>query len=85
MKVLHVGISPLPSKHYYTEVIVKLVGSKGLANMRIEISGYYPEPSRRELENGWESEFGMDHVENEAHLVLAEMIVEALKAQGQAE
>lgn len=78
MKVVTTYLEPLRSKHYDTGIDVEIEKDGSVYDLRISISGYYPKPSKRELEKGWDPEFGMDHVENEAELFLAEKIVEAL-------
>jgi hypothetical protein len=80
MKIKSVTIEPLSGKHYGTEVFVKVFDQFGFSNdISISISGYYPAPSQREIDNGWEPDEGMDHVETEAEHVIALIIKEALE------
>jgi hypothetical protein len=75
MKLGSVELGELPDKHYATEVFAEVNDG----TFRIDICGYGPKPSKRELDNGWQMDYGMDHVESEEHLFLANLIVEALK------
>ena len=74
MKVTEVELQPLPSKHYETSLIVEVEGRL----FRVSICGSGSKPSQREIDNGWEPDFGMDHVESIEHLFLAQKIMEAL-------
>lgn len=74
-KIDSVELLPLPSKHYSTEVEVYVNNRY----FRVDVCGYGPKPSKRELDNGWIPEYGMDHVESEEHLFLANLIKEALE------
>ena len=74
MKVTEVELQPLPSKHYETSLIVEVDGRP----FKVSICGSGSKPSQREINNGWEPEFGMDHVESVEHLFLARKIMEAL-------
>lgn len=80
MKFKSVTIKPLSWKHYETELVVEVYDQFGFSNdVSISISGDYPAPSQRELDNGWEPDDGMDHVETEAEYVVALIIKEALE------
>lgn len=74
MKIGKVEIQPLESKHYETCLIVEV----DRRPFKVSICGYGPKPSQREIDNGWEPEYGMDHVESEEHLFLAHKIMGAL-------
>ena len=74
MKIDSVELQPLPSKHYETSVVVRIDG----LHFTINICGYGLTPSQREIDNGWEPDYGMNHVESEEHLFLAQKIMEAL-------
>lgn len=74
MDVNNVKIEPLGCKHYETRVSLTVEGR----SFTISISGNGKQPSERELENGWEPDFGMDHVESKEHLFLAQSIKKAL-------
>jgi hypothetical protein len=79
MNVVAVNLRPLPSKHYSTEIglVVNLDGHN--YNLYIEISGYAPVASTREIARGWDPEDGMDHTESEAHYRIAKAICACLK------
>lgn len=79
MKVKSVELDELLGKHYSTEVHVEVEVNGSYYNFLVEVSGYAPNPSRRELNKGWEPDYGMDHVESDVHLFLAETIVKALE------
>lgn len=80
-KVINTEILPLRQKHYSTDLIVT-VGIEGdQYEMGVSISGYAPNPSIREIKAGWEPDFGMDHVESEAHWRIAEVIHKALTGE----
>ena len=74
MKIDSVELQPLPSKHYETSLIVEVEGRP----FKVSICGSGSKPSKREILALWEPEFGMDHVESEEHLFLAQKIMEAL-------
>lgn len=73
MKVVDVSLKPLPNKHYSTDLTVTFDSGE---TFDVEISGYGSTPSQREVDNGWEPDFGMNHVESEGHLFLAQKIKE---------
>jgi len=80
VKVKSVTLEPLRDKHYSTDLVVEVYDQMGFPNdILISISGYYPAPSQRELDKGWEPDYGMDHVETEAEYCLALVIKEALE------
>jgi len=80
MKIKSVTLDPLQGKHYSTELVVEVYDEGGFPNdLFISICGYYPKPSQREIDKGWEPDDGMDHVETEAGYVLALIIKEALE------
>ena len=79
MKILKAEILDLQCKHYDTVVGLDIEGDDGEEyHLSISIAGYFPKPSKRELERGWEPDWGMDHIESEAHLEIAKKIVETL-------
>jgi hypothetical protein len=81
MKIKSVELRHLDpyGKYYETEVLVKVEDEIWRCfTIRIDITGYYPKPSQREIDNGWEPDEGMDHVEPEACHLIAEMIVDCL-------
>ena len=80
MKVLEVYIRPLDSKHYATDVEVKIEVDGKQYTLLVSIAGYAPNPSIREKFRGWEPDWGMDHVESEAHYMVAQSIASALAA-----
>ena len=79
IKIKSVKLQPLRYKHYVTEVCVDLEVDGWTYDFKVEVGGFAPNPSPRELEGGWEPDQGMDHVESEAHLFLAHKICEALE------
>jgi hypothetical protein len=80
MKIKSVTLDPLRDYHYSTDLVVEVYDEGGFPNdIVITISGYYPKPSQREIDKGWEPDDGMDHVETEAGHVLALIIKEALE------
>lgn len=82
MKIVSVELKPLPSKHYHTEIDVTVEdASENRYKIGVDVYGYFPEPSQRELDNGWDIDYGMDHVETHAEYTIALAIVEALKGR----
>lgn len=82
MKIKSVTLEPLRGKHYHTEILVEVYDEWGMPNdIWINISGYYPSPSQREIDKGWEPDDGMDHVETQAEYGLALIIKEALEGR----
>lgn len=80
MRIKSVTLEPLRDKHYSTDLVVEVCDEWGFPNsLVITISGYYPKPSQRELDKGWEPDYGMDHVETHAEHVLALIIKQALE------
>ena len=78
MKVVAANLRPLPSKFYSTEInLVVKVGNNNY-NLYIDISGYAPVASEREIAQGWSPEDGMDHTESEAHYRIAKAICACL-------
>jgi hypothetical protein len=61
---LNVELKPLDSKYYETELVLTFEHLPNPIYIRLagRPTGY---PSEREIENGWEPEYGMDHVEDE--------------------
>ena len=82
MKIKSVSLEPLKFKHYATEILVEVYDEFGFPNdLYISISGYSPKASQREVDKGWEPDYGMDHVESEAGYKVALAIVEALNGK----
>ena len=84
MKISNVELEPLPSKHYETTIIVTFdVGQyrKNRIKFCVNICGDGTSPSQRELDRGWEPDYGVDHVESEEHLFLAQKIIDALQRE----
>jgi len=82
MKTSKIEVLPLDSKYYSTEIRLKLNGNgwdfEGTdAGITIWADG--DNPSIRELEKGYYSDDGMNHVETEEAYRLAMAIVKALK------
>lgn len=78
MRIKNVKLTPLPSKHYETVVEVTVGQDWGDSIFKVSISGYGSNPSIRELENGEYPCDGMNHVESDVHLFLAEAIYSKL-------
>jgi hypothetical protein len=78
IEIKSVKIKPLPSKFYETEIDVCLTEGGSEFDFTITISGYHDKPSEREYANDYHPDFGMNHVESEAHYFLAEVIRDAL-------
>lgn len=82
MKIKQVELKPLASKHYSTEISVYVEDALGQEySLGIEVYGYFPAPSQRELDGGWDIDYGMDHVETHAEYEIALAIVEVLKGK----
>ena len=79
--ITKVELTPLRGKHYETQLTVWVGGNnydyEGVP-FNISISGMGSLPSVRELENGYHTDEGMDHVESKEHLLIAEAILEKL-------
>lgn len=79
MKVTNVELKPLETKHYMTQLNIFVEDEDGQEwRIGAEVYGYFPKPSQRELDTGWEPDYGMDHVETDAEHKIALAIVEAL-------
>ena len=74
MKIIAANLRPLSSKHYSTELSLVVNVAGWNYNINIDISGYAPIASTRELARGWEPDQGMDHVESEVHYRIAKDI-----------
>ena len=75
MKITKVELADLPCKHYRTDLYATVESDEGEEYVfTVSISGYGPKPSSREIEKGWEPDWGMDHVESEMHLFLAQAV-----------
>lgn len=60
---MKVEIKPLEGKYYSTDLVV--TSDKWDNPLYISIAGHSTwEPSPREIENGWDPDYGMDHVES---------------------
>jgi hypothetical protein len=80
VKIKEVTLEPLRSKHYTTDLTVRLMNSDlEVFRYNISISGYSSTPSVRETDRGWEPDDGMNHVEGQEHHILALIIKEALE------
>lgn len=80
MYIKSVKLKPLATKHYSTDIEVWVEDAKGYEYaLGIKIFGYFPSPSQRELDGGWDVEQGMDHVETQAEYEIGLAIVKALK------
>ena len=55
-------IEPLKGKHYSTKVSIQLPNGEYIG---VEVYGCNKNPSQREIDNGWEPDYGMDHVEGD--------------------
>lgn len=81
MKLVGVSLQPLKSKHYETEIELRVEDDNGrLHFLGVAVYGHYPYPSRRAIEEGWEEGDGMDHVESEAEYAIASIIYRRLSA-----
>lgn len=82
VKVKEVFLKELQGKHYTTEVAVVVEHEDGSVYLLgVDVYGYFPRPSQREIDKGWEPDYGVDHVESEAEYKVALAIVEALKGR----
>ena len=80
--IVSVEVLPLPLKHYSTDIRVEIEDeSREIYPFTISISGYFPIPSEREIDHGWDSDCGMDHVESSAHLFLARLVEKAMRSK----
>jgi len=82
IRVGHIQIEPLSSKHYSTNLSVEVGGNgwdKGGYRFTITISGVGTQPSIREYEKGYYEDDGMNHVESQEHYELAVVIMDALR------
>lgn len=77
MNITDVELEELSGKHYETRIHL-LVDDLPFT---VFVAGHGSGPSAREIEKRWEPDWGMDHVESEEHMVIANLIVEALKGQ----
>jgi len=79
--ITKVELTPLRSKHYETQLTV-WVGGNGWDNdgipFTLSIAGMGTKPSVRELERGYYTDEGMNHVESKEHLLIAEAVLEKL-------
>ena len=83
VKVIGVEHVPLSGKYYETSILVDVEDMFGFKHqVTINLFGDDCYPSERELDKGWEPDYGMDHVETEATHIVASIIVEALKKHG---
>lgn len=76
MKLKSIEIKPLESKHYSTDVSVVFYDGS-FCMVSVFGSGFYP--SERELLNGQEPDYGLDHVETDIVYEVAQVIEKALK------
>ena len=80
IKIAKSEILPLETKHYSTEVLVDVIVDSKVYKFLISVSGYAPNASEREKERGWKLDWGMDHTESEAHLLIAQKIAKVLNS-----
>jgi hypothetical protein len=82
VKIKSVNLHELASKHYATGISVEFTDESGFTyDAFIEVSGYSPQPSKRAIDQGWEPDWGMDHVEGQVQYEIALAIVEALEGK----
>ena len=74
MKILFSEIEPLRGKHYETTVHVDVFYEGRTSTFRLDICGTGSMPSDREIERGWEPDYGMDHVESQEAYLLAKIL-----------
>ena len=75
---MKVTLIPLEGKYYSTELLVEDENWEG--SVYITVAGHPTwTPSPREIENGWEPDYGMDHVEDHGTYNVALIIKEALE------
>lgn len=80
MKVTKLELEELPSKHYSTDLYATVESDEGEEYVfTVSILGEGSVPSSRELESGWEPDWGMNHVESDVHLFLADKVRAFLK------
>jgi len=72
----YVEIEPLECKHYSTNIHADLPNNESI---HVKVAGYNSKPSPRELDNGWEPDYGMDHVEGDKVYEVACRIKELLE------
>ena len=78
MKILSSEIEPIRGKYYETSIHVEVSYEGRTSTFRIDICGSGSTPSDREIEHGWEPDYGIDHVESQEAYLLAQKIVETL-------
>ena len=79
MKIKSVELKPLTNSKYYettVDIIVESVPRD--EHITVNIYGGYSTPSEREIELGWEPDYGMDHTESQETYEIAKKIIEAL-------
>lgn len=77
MKIEKVVLEELRGKYYSTEIVAY---TEGHDPTYISIVGYgNGKPSQRELDRGYNEDYGMDHVESDSSYQVALKILEALK------
>ncbi len=74
MKVTRVKLEDLPYKHYSTDLYVTVEYEGEDYDFTVSVSGYGPKASQREVERGWKPDWGMDHVESDIHILLAQAV-----------
>jgi len=77
--IVTVELKELPSKHYSTDIKVGFYGH--WSTFLISISGDGTAPSLREVKEGWEDDFDMNHVESVEHEYLADLILKTLRKE----
>ena len=82
VKITEVELQPLRGKYYSTEIAAAFIDEAGRSgHIYIEVSGFHSQPSDRELENGWQPDEGMDHVEGQVQYLIGKAIVEMLEGK----
>jgi len=79
--ITKIELTPLRGKHYETQLTVWVGGNDWDSDgtpLQISIAGMGSRPSVRELERGYYTDEGMNHVESKEHLLVAEAILEKL-------
>ncbi len=74
MKITKVELQELPSKHYSTDLLIPVNQDDDDYVFTVSVAGYGPKPSHREIKRGWEPDWGMNHVESDIHLFLAQAV-----------
>ena len=77
---MKVELKPLDSKYYETEIVIS--DDDWYSNVYVRLCGHPTfTPSPREIENGWEQDYGMDHVEDHGVYNIAKLIYDELRCR----